>query len=75
MAKSQDIESIGVVLENGDQIEVTYPEDIAEELLDEMREAQSKDEFWYVGNYIDARAIYKGYSLKFINMKRVIGFS
>jgi len=75
MAKSQDTESIGLVLENGEQIVITYPTDIAEELLDEMREAQSKDEFWYVGNYINAEAMYKGYSLNHINMKRVIGFS
>jgi len=75
MAKSQDTESIGLVLENGEQIVITYPTDIAEELLDEIREVQSRDEFWFVGNYTDASAMYKGYSLNFINMKRVIGFS
>lgn len=66
-------ESIRLVLENGDDIEVTYPTEISEDLFDEMREAQSRDAFWYVGNYRDATAMYKGFSIDHINMKRVVG--
>lgn len=76
MAKeTKETESILVILEGGDEITITYPVEIAEDLLEEMREAQSKDEFWYVGNYIHARAMYKGFFINHINTKRVIGFS
>ncbi len=64
---------IGIILEDGEVIEITYPFDIEEELFNEMREAQSKDEFWNVGNYSDALAMYKGCCVSNINMKRVIG--
>ena len=74
MAKEVETESILIVLENGEQIDVTFPADIADELLGEMREAQSRDEFWWVGNWTNARAMYKGLYLDHINMKRVIGF-
>lgn len=72
MAKVET-ETIRLVLENGDEIEVTYPLEIAEGMFEEMREAQSRDGFWYVGNYTDARAMYKGISVDQVNMKRVIG--
>jgi len=72
MAKLET-ESIRLVLENGDEIEVTYPVEIAEGLFDEMREAQSRDGFWNVGNYTQARAMYKGLLVSDVNMKRVIG--
>lgn len=66
-------QTIRFILENGDNIEVTYPIEIADDLFDEMREAQSMDAFWYVGNYRDAVAMYKGNLIDHINMKRVIG--
>ena len=70
-----EIESIRLVLENGDEIEVKYPTEISEDLFDEMREAQLRDAFWYVGNYTAARATYKGFSIDHINMKRVVGMA
>lgn len=66
-------ETIRIILENGEDIEVTYPLEIAEGLFEEMREAQSHDSFWYVGNYSDARAMYKGAAIDQINMRRVVG--
>ena len=72
MAKIET-ETIRIILENGEDIEVTYPLEIAEGLFEEMREAQSRDGFWYVGNYRDARAMYKGAAIDQINMKRVVG--
>ena len=72
MTKSET-ESIRLVLENGDEIEVTYPTEISEDLFDEMREAQSRDSFWNVGNYTQARAMYKGLLVSEVNMKRVVG--
>ena len=68
-------ESIRLVLENGEDIQVTFPTDISEELFEEMREAQSRDVFWFVGNYTHARAMYKGFSVNHINMKRVVGMA
>lgn len=68
-----ETETIRLVLENGEEIEITYPLAIAEGLFEEMREAQSRDIFWNVGNYTDARAMYKGCSIDEINMKRVVG--
>jgi len=67
--------SFRLILENGDDIEITYPAGIAEDLFDEMREAQSRDAFWFVGNYSDARAMYKGFLIDHINMKRVVGMT
>lgn len=75
MAKEVETESISIILENGEQINVEFPDNIADELFSEMREAQSRDEFWWVGNWTNARAMYKGVYLDHINMKRVIGFS
>lgn len=66
-------ESIRLVLENGDNIEVTYPTEISEDLFNEMSDAQSQDAFWHVGNYRDATAIYKGNFIDHVNMKRVVG--
>ena len=74
MAKIET-ETIRIVLENGEEIEITYPLEIFEGLFEEMREAQARDIFWNVGNYRDARAIYKGYSIDEINMKRVVGIA
>lgn len=74
MAKVEN-ETIRLILENGDNIEVRFPTEIAEDLFDEMREAQSMDAFWYVGNYRDAVAMYKGNSIDHVNMKRVIGMA
>ncbi len=74
MAKVEK-ESIRIILENGDDIEVTYPTEIADELFEEMHEAQSRDAFWYVGNYRDAIAKYKGFPIDHINMKRVVGMA
>lgn len=68
-------ETIRLILENGEDIEVTYPTEIAEDLFEEMREAQTRDAFWYVGNYRDATAMYKGYSVDHVNMKRVVGMA
>lgn len=68
-------ESVRLVLENGDEIEVTFPLDVAEEMFEEMREAQSRDTFWNVGNWTNARAMYKGFSIGMINMRRVVGVS
>ena len=73
MAKEVETENIRLILENGDEIEITYPIDIAEGLFDEMREAQSRDGFWNVGNYTQARAMYKGLLVSEVNMKRVVG--
>lgn len=74
MAKVET-ETINLVLENGEEIEITYPIEISDGLFDEMREAQTRDGLWYVGNYRDARAIYKGVAIDQINMKRVIGLA
>ena len=75
MAKEVETESMRLVLENGEEIEVTYPVDIIEGLFEEMREAQSRDGFWNVGNYTQARAMYKGCKIDDVNMKRVIGIA
>lgn len=70
-----ETETIRFVLENGGEIEITYPLEIADGLFEEMREAQAKDIFWNVGNYIDARATYKGLPIDEVNMKRVVGIA
>ena len=75
MAKEVQTESMRLVLENGEEIEITYPIDIIEGLFEEMREAQTRDGFWNVGNYTQARAMYKGCRIDDVNMKRVIGIA
>ena len=70
-----DNESFRLILESGEEIEITYPSSISEGLFEEMREAQSRDGFWNVGNYTQARAVYKGCRIEDINMKRVVGVS
>lgn len=72
MAKIET-ETIRLILENGEEIEITFPLEIAEGLFEEMRKAQARDIFWNVGNYIDARAMYKDCSIDEVNMKRVVG--
>lgn len=64
-----------LILENGEEIEITYPEDIIDGFFEEMREAQTRDGFWNVGNYIRARAMYKGCKIDDVNMKRVVGIA
>ena len=68
-----ETESIRLVLENGDEIEVKYPTEISEDFFDEMRESQSRDSFWNVGNYTQVRAMYKVLLVSELNMKRVVG--
>lgn len=75
MAKEVRTESMRLILENGEEIEITYPEDIIEGLFEEMREAQTQDGFWNVGNYTQARAMYKGCKIDDVNMKRVVGIA
>ena len=38
MAKEVETESISIILENGEQINVEFPDNIADELFSEMRE-------------------------------------
>ena len=75
MAKETETETIRLVLENGEEIEIVYPIDIVEGLFEEMRESQSRDSFWNVGNYTQARATYRGYRVSDVNMKRVVGIA
>jgi hypothetical protein len=77
MAKVEKVETetIRLILENGEEIEVVFPLENAEGLFEEMHEAQARDIFWNVGNYRDARAMYKGYPIDEINMKRVVGIA
>ena len=75
MATKVETETINLILENGESIEVTIPEDVIDEVMDEIREAQSRDTFWWADNYTNVRAWYKGYYISSVNMKRVVGMT
>jgi hypothetical protein len=75
MKKEIEMETIRLVLEIGEDVEITYPIKIADGMFKEMKEAQSRDTFWYASNYTGVTAMYKGSPIDYINMKRVVGMA
>ncbi|MFA5234539.1 MAG: hypothetical protein WC390_09085 [Sulfurimonas sp.] len=58
----------------GESISVEYPEEIAEELFEEMRSAIECGESWFVANYNDVKATYHGNVINYINTRLIVGY-
>lgn len=67
------LETIDLVTTGGDVIHIEIPEDIAEEVTADFNDARSNGGWWFVGNWSDVRASYKGHALSEINMALIIG--
>lgn len=63
-----------LILDNGKEIEITMPDEIGEEVGEDMRNALRQGIAWDCGNWMDLRATFEGARLESINMARVIGW-
>lgn len=76
MAKKEEKEIItyDLQLDNGDQIRITIPGSIHEDVRAQMEEHIRKGDMWWCGDFVDLTAMYRGNSLGTINMARVVGW-
>jgi len=67
---------INLILVNGKEIEIWYPEDCDyfEEVYAEMENAIEMGSVWWVGNWTDWKATYMGERLDNINCALVVGY-
>ncbi len=66
-------ETITLITTTGDEITIEYPDDVFEEMYEDYRTTQGKQEYWNVGNWTTVIATYKGQRLENINMTLIIG--
>jgi hypothetical protein len=57
----------------GGVIEIEYPDSIMDEILEGFNESRQRRDWWDVGNWRDAKAMYKGHRLNYIDMTQIIG--
>lgn len=67
--------SITLVTDQGDEIEIRYPDSIMDEFLEELNQCREKNSYWNVGNWAHVTCSFKGVSLNEVNMFRIIGIS
>jgi len=65
--------TLELVTLQGDIIEIEYPDSIMEELEADFNESRQRRDYWNVGNWSDAKAMYKGHRLSYIDMAQIIG--
>jgi hypothetical protein len=68
-----EINTLELVTLQGEVIEIEYPDSIMDEMLEDFRESCQRRDWWNVGNWSDAKAMYKGHRLNDINMDQIIG--
>lgn len=70
---NETINTLELVTLQGDIIEISYPDSIMDELLEDFRESRQRRDYWNVGNWCNAMAMYKGHRLNDIDMAQIIG--
>ena len=75
MKKEQPVETSAFlfVLECGKFIRVEYPENIFDELWEEIESAWLSRRIWWTGNFVNVTATYYGQAIESINMSMVVG--
>ncbi len=66
-------ESLKLVTDDGCNISITYPEDIQEQIWDELKEHLESKQLWWISNWCDVTVKYKNRNLEYINMTKIIG--
>ena len=69
----ETVNTLELVTIQGDIIEIEYPDSIMDELLEDFNESRQRRGWWHVGNWGDAKAMYKGHCLNDIDMAQIIG--
>lgn len=69
----ETINTLELVTLQGDIIEIEYPDSIMDEILEDFCESRQRRDYWNVGNWSDAKAMYKGHRLSDIDMAQIIG--
>lgn len=70
----KDFENINLVIIDGSIINIQHPTDIDDTFFDEMNEAIENGTCWFIANYTEATATFKGKYLEFINTKQIVGW-
>ena len=70
---SDKVEETRLMLLNGATIDISYPEDIAMEVWEEMERAFSAQSLWFCGDWDDLNAQYMEHNLSYIDFKKVVG--
>ncbi len=68
-------ETLTLITINGDEIKIEFPNDIAEDIYQELSNVLQSESDWNIDNYPDTKATYKGRKLFNINMKQIIGYN
>lgn len=70
---SNGIETLKLVTIHGDTIVIEYPTDSMDEILEDFRYSSSRKDYWNVGNWTNAKAMFMGIRLDEIDMSKIIG--
>lgn len=70
---SNELETLQLVTIHGDTIVIEYPTDSIDEILEDFRDSSRRQDYWNIGNWSDAKAMFRGIRLDEIDMSKVIG--
>jgi hypothetical protein len=70
---SNDTESLQLVTIHGDTIVIEFPADLIEEILEDFSDSSRRQDYWNIGNWSEAKALFRGIQLNQIDMSKVIG--
>lgn len=74
MAKQVFYETTCFYLLGGGEITLTYPETDTEDIMKDFLDALNSNEFWWVGNYGEANAMFNGKQIENINTRLIVGW-
>lgn len=69
----ETINILELVTLQGDIIEIEYPDSIIDDFLEDFRESRQRRGYWNVGNWCNAKVMFKGIRLNDIDMAQIIG--
>jgi len=69
--ETKDTVELNLILDNGDVVTLTYPEDEGE-VFEELLNATKTGGLWFCGNAVNLTATYRGWRVDYINMSRVV---
>lgn len=75
MGNNCKVDTYNFILENGDYIEVSIPQDISEKIWEDIELCVASKKFWNCSNWINVKARYKGWLLEWILMSQIVGIN
>lgn len=73
--KEKSVSELIVYLDDDQEINLAIPENVFEEVFEELESAIRSGSMWWVGNWSDVVATFNGRRIENINCRRVIGLT